>query len=143
MEEVLELYKAPYDAASPLVCLDETSKQLNSETRVPLRRRPSRAGGRPGRVDRYDVVYKREGVRQLFLMFEPLRGWRHVVIRCQKSAMDWAEVIAELEDRLAIHDAGRPHQVAKARPHNQGIRGQEAKQRDVQGQPDKDNLTGY
>ena len=50
----------------------------------------------PGRVDRYDVVYKREGVRQLFLMFEPLRGWRHVVIRRQKSAVDWAEVIAEL-----------------------------------------------
>lgn len=93
MEEVLELYKTPYDPASPLVCLDETSKQLISETRVPLRRCP-------GRVDRYDVVYKREGVRQLFLMFEPLRGWRHVVIRHQKAALDWAEVIAEL---LEVH----------------------------------------
>jgi len=89
MEEVLELYKTAYDPAFPLVCLDETSKQLISETRTPLRRRP-------GRVDRYDAVYKREGVRQLFLMFEPLRGWRHVVIRRQKSAVDWAEVIAEI-----------------------------------------------
>ena len=93
MEEVLELYKMPYDPAFPLVCLDETSKQLISETRIPLRRRP-------GRVDRYDVVYKREGVRQLFLMFEPLRGWRHVVIRREKAAVDWAQVIAEL---LEIH----------------------------------------
>jgi hypothetical protein len=89
MEEVLELYKAPYDPSHPLVCLDETSKQLISETRAPLRRRPRQ-------VDRYDVVYKRQGVRQLFLMFEPLRGWRHVVIRKQKSAVDWAQVIADL-----------------------------------------------
>lgn len=93
MEEVLELYKTPYDPDFPLVCLDETSKQLISETRAPLRRRP-------GCVDRYDVVYKREGVRQLFLMFEPLRGWRHVVIRREKSAVDWAQVIAEL---LEVH----------------------------------------
>lgn len=92
MEELLDLYQMPYDPASPLVCLDETSKQLISETRAPV-------GRRPGRVDRYDVVYKREGVRQLFLIFEPLRGWRHVVIRRQKSAVDWAEVIAAiLED---------------------------------------------
>ena len=96
MEEVLDLYKTPYDPASPLVCLDETSKQLISETRTPVRRRP-------GRVDRYDVVYKREGVRQLFLIFEPLRGWRHVVIRHQKSAVDWAAVIAEI---LEIHYPG-------------------------------------
>ena len=51
---------------------------------------------RANHVVRPDAVYKREGVRQLFLMFEPLRGWRHVVIRRQKSAVDWAEVIAEI-----------------------------------------------
>jgi hypothetical protein len=89
MEEVLELYKMPYDPDFPQVCLDETSKQLISEIHSPL---PCR----PGRVARYDVLYKREGVRQLFLMFEPLRGWRHVVIRRNKGAVDWAEVIANL-----------------------------------------------
>jgi hypothetical protein len=96
MEEELELYKAPYAPAFPLACLDETSKQLISETRAPLRRRP-------GRVDRYDVVYKREGVGQLFLIFEPLRGWRQGVIRRQKAAVGRAEVIAEV---LEVHYPG-------------------------------------
>src|SRR5215218_9228397 len=93
MEEVLELYKRPYDPEVPLVCLDETSKQLISETRAPV-------PARPGQPARYDAVYKREGVRQLFMISEPLRGWRHVVIRRHKAAVDWAEVIAEL---LEVH----------------------------------------
>jgi hypothetical protein len=93
MEEVLELYKRPYDPEVPLVGLDETSKQLICETRAPVP-----AG--PGRPARYDAVYRREGVRQLFMSFEPLRGWRHVVIRRHKAAVDWAEVIAEL---LEVH----------------------------------------
>jgi hypothetical protein len=62
--------------------------------------------GRPGRVSRYDVVSNREGVRQLFLMFEPLRGWRHVVIRRTKAAVDWAEVIADLLENQ-YPDVGR------------------------------------
>ena len=93
MEEVLELYKRPYDPEVPLVCLDETSKQLISATRAPV-------PARPGQPARYDAVYRREGVRQLFMIFEPLRGWRHVVIRQHKAAVDWAEVIAEL---LEVH----------------------------------------
>lgn len=99
MEEVLDLYKRPYDPKVPLVCLDETSKQLISETRTPV-------PARPGQPARYDAVYRREGVRQLFMIFEPLRGWRHVAIRQHKAAVDWAEVIAEL---LEVHypDADR------------------------------------
>jgi len=93
MEEVLELYTRPYDPEIPLVCLDEAGKQLISETRTPMPLRP-------GQPARYDAVYKREGVRQLFMIFEPLRGWRHVAIRERKAAVDWAEVIAEV---LEVH----------------------------------------
>jgi hypothetical protein len=93
MEEVLAVYTRPYDPEVPLVCIDEASKQLISETREPI---PTR----PGQSARYDAVYKREGVRQLFMIFEPLRGWRHVAIREPKAAVDWAEVIAEV---LEVH----------------------------------------
>lgn len=65
MEEVLDLYHEPYDPRYPLVCFDETSKQLISETRVPL---PSA----PGQVAHYDYEYERNGVRNLFLFCEPL-----------------------------------------------------------------------
>jgi hypothetical protein len=93
MEEVLEVYTRSYDPAIPLVCLDESSKQLISETRQPVPLGP-------GQPARYDAVYKREGVRQLFMIFEPLRGWRHVALRQHKAAVDWAEVIAEV---LEVH----------------------------------------
>jgi len=93
MEDVLQLYKMPYDADYPLVCLDETSKQLISEVCRPL---PCR----PGQPYRYESTYKRQGVRQLFLMFEPLRGWRHVTVCEHKGAVDWARVIAAL---LEVH----------------------------------------
>ena len=93
MEDVLAVYTRPYDPAVPLVCIDEASKQLISETREPV-------PARPGQPARYDAVYKREGVRQLFMVFEPLRGWRHVVIRERKAAVDWAAVIAEV---LEVH----------------------------------------
>ncbi len=89
MEDVLHLYKLPYDPATPLVCLDETSKQLIAEVEEPL---PCR----PGQPYRYESHYKRAGVCQLFLWSEPLAGRRHVVVRDHKGAVDWAEVIAEL-----------------------------------------------
>jgi len=89
MEDVLAVYTRPYDPEVPLVCIDEASKQLISETRAP-------GLARPGQPARYDAVYKREGVRQLFMIFEPLRGWRHVAIREHKAAVDWAEIIAEV-----------------------------------------------
>jgi DDE superfamily endonuclease len=93
MEDTLAVYKLPYDPDYPQVCLDETSKQLIAEVCPPLP-----CG--PGQPHRYESHYQREGVCQLFLLFEPLAGWRHVAIRDHKGAVDWAEVIAEL---LEVH----------------------------------------
>lgn len=89
LEDVLEVYKRPYDPAVPVVCLDEAQKQLVAEVRTPLR-------PRPGGPERFDAHYARAGVCQLFLMVEPLRGWRHVEVRTHKGARDWAEVIRKM-----------------------------------------------
>jgi hypothetical protein len=89
MEDVLQVYKLPYDPGYPQVCLDEASKQLIAEVQAPL---PCR----PGQPYRYESHYRREGVCQLFLWYEPLIGQRHVAVRDHKGAVDWAEVIAEL-----------------------------------------------
>ena len=71
MEDVLVVYKRPYDPAFPLVCLDEASKQLVGEARMPV-------PAAPGQETRYDCEYVRNGVANLFMMFEPLAGWRRV-----------------------------------------------------------------
>jgi len=71
MEDVLEAYQPPHDPARPVVCLDETSKQLIAETRVPIPAKP----GHPARVD---YEYERNGTANLFMLFAPLEGWRHV-----------------------------------------------------------------
>jgi hypothetical protein len=89
MEDILEVYKLPYDPQVPVVCLDEAQKQLVAEVRAPVR-------ARPGQCERFDTNYLRAGVCQLFLMIEPLRGWRHVEVRIHKGAQDWAEVIRTL-----------------------------------------------
>lgn len=93
MEDVLRVYQLPYDPDYPQVCLDETSKQLIGEVCEPL---PCQ----PGQPYRYESHYRREGVCQLFLWYEPLAGRRHVAVRDHKGAVDWAEVIAEL---LEVH----------------------------------------
>jgi hypothetical protein len=93
MEDVLQLYKLPYDPDYPQVCLDETSKQLIAEVQPPV---PCR----PGQPYRYEAHYQREGVCQLFLWYEPLTGRRQVAVRDHKGALDWAAVIAEL---LEVH----------------------------------------
>jgi hypothetical protein len=82
MEDVLEVYTRPYDARRPQVCLDETSVQLVSDKRTPLPMRP-------GQPMRYDYEYVRHGVSALFMLNEPLRGWREVVIADQRTAIDW------------------------------------------------------
>ena len=74
MEDVLEVYHRPYDPKRPVVGMDEASKQLIGELYEPL---PCR----PGDVQRYDNVYVRNGVANLFMAFEPLAGWRHVAVR--------------------------------------------------------------
>src|SRR3979490_3624603 len=73
MEDVLPAYARPRDPDCPLVCLDESSKQLLAETRVPI---PMKAG----RPARFDYEYERNGTANLFMMFAPLEGWRHVKV---------------------------------------------------------------
>ena len=91
MEDVLEGYTRPYDPRRPQVCLDETSRQLVGETRAPLP--PA-----PGRPARYDPEYVRAGVVNLFMLTEPLRGWRHVRVSQQRTRLDWAHCVQELVD---------------------------------------------
>jgi hypothetical protein len=91
MEDVLAVYHRPYDAKRPVVCLDETIKQLIGETREPL-------PPRPGAVERYDHVYVRNGVASLFLACEPLAGWRHVAVTGHRRRADWAHFVRDLLD---------------------------------------------
>ena len=91
MEDVLEVYTRPYDPARPLVCLDETSKQLIKETRIPIPMRP-------GQSARSDYEYERNGVASLFMLFAPLVGWRHVAVRDRRTAIDYAHVLRDLAD---------------------------------------------
>lgn len=91
MEDVLEVYQRPYDPLRPQVCLDETSKQLTKEIRTP---RPVR----PGHPAQVDSEYERNGTANLFMMFEPLRGWRHVEVTERRTKIDFAHVIRDLVD---------------------------------------------
>ena len=91
MEDVLEVYHRPHDPDRPLVCLDETSKQLVAETREPLPMRP-------GQPARFDYEYKRNGTANLFILFAPLEGWRHVKLTERRTAIDFAHVLRDLSD---------------------------------------------
>lgn len=91
MEEVLDLYAEPYDKRRPVVGFDETSKQLIAETRVPL---PAKAG----QPTRYDYEYSRNGIRNLLLFCEPLRGYRHVAVTEQRTMQDFARQMKWLVD---------------------------------------------
>jgi hypothetical protein len=83
MEEVLAVYTQPYDARRPWICMDEVSKQVVGETRQPL---PTE----PGQAPRYDYEYQRNGVCNLFMFFDPVRGWRHVGVTERRTMQDWA-----------------------------------------------------
>jgi len=91
MEDVLEVYTRPYDPRRPQVCLDETSRQLLGEVAPP---RPMA----PGRPAREDYEYVRQGVANLFLVTEPLRGWRHVTVGERRTRTDFAHVVKDLID---------------------------------------------
>jgi transposase len=91
MEEVLQLYTSPFDPDYPLVCFDESSKQLISETREPL-------PPQPGQPERFDYEYQREGVCNLFMFFEPLTGDRHVEVTDQPTSLDYAQQMKYLVD---------------------------------------------
>jgi hypothetical protein len=92
MEEVLDVYHRPRDPACPLVCLDETSKQLIKETRLPI-------PAKPGRPARTDYEYERNGTANIFMLFAPLEGWRHVDVTDRHAAVDYAHILRDVSDR--------------------------------------------
>lgn len=117
MEHVLDVYKRPYDPHFPVVCMDESPKQLIRETRIPV------AAG-PGRPERYDYEYERCGVCNIFLAGEPLAGKRLVEVTPSRTKTDWARFINAIAehyphatritlvmDNLSTHKAGSLYEV--------------------------------
>lgn len=92
MEDVLEVYQRPHDPERPVVCLDETMKQLVKETRTPI-------PPRPGQPARHDYEYQRNGTANLFMLFAPLEGWRHVEVTDHHTAVDYAQILRDLSDK--------------------------------------------
>lgn len=112
MEQVLDVYKRSYDSQRPVVCRDESPRQLIRETRLPL-------AASPGAAERHDYEYERCGVGNLFLAVEPLAGQRTVQITEQRTKTDWAlflekiagqypqaQKITLVRDNLNTHTAG-------------------------------------
>lgn len=91
MEDVLTVYQREFASDEVLVCMDETSKQHLKETRTAL---PVKPGG----LAKYDYEYERNGTSNLFMLFAPLEGWRHVKVTDRHTQLDWAELIRELVD---------------------------------------------
>ena len=117
MENVLDVYKRPYSREFPVVCMDESPKQLIRETRTPL-------APKPGRVARYDYEYERYGVCNIFMAGEPLAGKRLVEVTQRRTKSDWAQFIKEIAenykdvkritlvmDNLSTHKAGSLYEV--------------------------------
>jgi transposase len=92
MEQVLDVYKIPYDKHFPVVCMDESPKQLIKETRIPINMKP-------GQEKKVDCEYERCGVCNIFMANEPLLGKRHVEVKSSKTKRDWAFFIRGLADR--------------------------------------------
>ena len=93
MEDVLDVYHRPYDEKRPLVCLDESSKQLIGETIQPI-------PAAPGQPERFDHEYVRNGVMNLFMITMPLLGWRAVQVTDRRTMLDFAEVIRWLVEEV-------------------------------------------
>lgn len=91
MEDVLDVYKRPYDEKRPVVCMDETNKQHIKETRKPI-------PVKPGKPERFDTEYERNGTSNLFLSFEPLTGKRNLKVTDHRKRTDWAHFIKEMVD---------------------------------------------
>ena len=94
MERVLDVYRRPLDPAFPVVCMDETPRQLISETRVPIPAQP----GRPGR---HDYEYRRCGTCNVFMAAEPLAGRRMTKVTERRTKVDWAHFLADIAERYA------------------------------------------
>lgn len=91
MEDILDLYAEEYLADYPVVCVDESPFQRISETRPPV-------PATPGQVERIDFEYQREGTSNLFLLFQPLQGWRHVAVTDHRATVDFAKQMRDLVD---------------------------------------------
>ena len=91
MEDVLEVYKLPYDANRPLICMDEMPKQLLADKREPI-------ASQAGTPARQDYEYERKGVADLFMLFEPLQGKRFVEVTEKRRKVEWATVMKQLSD---------------------------------------------
>jgi len=89
MEMVLDVYKRPFDPRYPVVCMDESPKQLTAETKIPI-------PASPGRTARYDYEYKRNGIYNIFLACEPLAGKRMVKVTERRTKKDWACFLEEI-----------------------------------------------
>jgi hypothetical protein len=96
MEDILDVYKKPYDPQYPQVCLDEMSTQLIGEVRAPL-------PAQPGKPLRYDTEYTRNGTANIFIAFEPFIGQRMTKVTEQRTKIDWAYFIQELIDQHYPH----------------------------------------
>ena len=93
MESVLDVYKTPYNRLYPVVCMDESPKQLIKQTRIPIARKP-------GQDAKEDYEYSREGVANIFMANEPLKGKRYIRIKKSKTKKDWAYFIRYIADQL-------------------------------------------
>ena len=91
MEDLLDLYAEPYDPARPVICFDESPKQLIGEVREPI-------PPQPGAPARQDTEYKRNGVRNLMMICEPKRGWRDVLIMQRRTKIDFAHAMRHILD---------------------------------------------
>ena len=91
MEDVLEVYCRPRDPRRPVVCLDEASKQLFMEVRVPIPMKP-------GQPARRDYEYERNGTANMFMIFAPLEGVRHVKVTERRTAKDYAQILKDAAD---------------------------------------------
>ena len=98
MEQVLDVYKRPYDVCNPVVCMDETPRQLIGETRKAI-------PGGPGCVEKYDHEYRRLGTCNIFMATEPLAGRRFTKVTQRRTKTDWAEFVKDIADRYP--DAGK------------------------------------
>jgi hypothetical protein len=93
MEDVLEVYKRPYDPQHPVVCVDEASKQLIGEVQTPV-------PAAPGQVAHYDYEYVRNGVANIFMVFEPLAGQRDVEVTDRRTKKDYAQCLRQISDDM-------------------------------------------
>ena len=93
MEDVLDIYKRPYDPKRPQICMDEMPKQLLAEKYEPL-------PGKPGQLEKQDYEYERHGNANIFMLFEPLAGKRFIETKQHRKSVDWAHAMQVLSDVL-------------------------------------------